>query len=212
MKIGPNTSAYAAQMKNSVAPNLEIKKDEGGKIDASNKTVQEKSSALAAHEKQETARTLFYVQKIASVENTDDTEKGTAVQDFLEYMDKSTAEKWREQILNSMGLTEESLEAMSAKDRQKVEEKIAQIIEEKIEEDARENNQNGAVQKLQASIDDHGIDPSQLSLTDKEQLSKLSDNVLQMIDLPEEVESLYKQQMSEMNNRSEENEGKKQGG
>ena len=114
---------------------------------------------------------------------------------------------------HSVGGTNPSLlEAMSAKDRQKVEEKIAQIIEEKIEEDARENNQNGAVQKLQASIDDHGIDPSQLSLMDKEQLSKLSDNVLQMIDLPEEIESLYKQKMSEMNNRSDENEGKKQGG
>lgn len=211
MKIDVNASAYAAQARNNVSQNLDAKDIERGNIDAPKAAHQEKSSALVAHEKQQTAHTLFYAQKIASAESADDAETNTAVQDFLDYMGKSTAEKWRERILSSMGLTEESLEAMSAEDRQEIEEKIAQIIEQKIEEDARENNKNGAVQKLQTAVEKHGEAISQLSLSDKEELSKLSDNVLQMLDLPAEVESLYKQEMSQDSPQSGGRDDKKQG-
>jgi hypothetical protein len=57
-----------------------------------------------------------------------------AEQAFLDYAKKSPAEKMRESILGSLGLTEEKLKAMSAKERAAVEEKIREIMKAKIEQ------------------------------------------------------------------------------
>ncbi|MCI5049724.1 MAG: hypothetical protein MRY32_05265 [Rickettsiales bacterium] len=53
---------------------------------------------------------------------------------FMDFMNKTPAERMRAIILKEMGLTEESLAAKSAEDRKKIEDKIAQTIKERIEE------------------------------------------------------------------------------
>ena len=60
---------------------------------------------------------------------------------FLKYARMSPAERMRASILGSMGLTEDDLSAMSAADRQKVEDKIKQMIEQKIKEAQKEKGQ-----------------------------------------------------------------------
>lgn len=57
-----------------------------------------------------------------------------ARKEFSDYMKKSPAEQMRDQILKSMGLTEEQLKAMPAKEREKIEEKIKEMIKTKVEE------------------------------------------------------------------------------
>ena len=57
-----------------------------------------------------------------------------AVQAFMDYEKKTPAEKMRDEILGSMGLTEDQLKAMDPKDRAKVEEKIRELIKQKVEE------------------------------------------------------------------------------
>lgn len=57
-----------------------------------------------------------------------------AAQAFLDYQKKTPAEKMRDEILGSMGLTEDQLKAMDPKTRAKIEEKIKAIIKEKVEE------------------------------------------------------------------------------
>lgn len=200
MKIDANAAGYASLIQKNTSSAPEIKQTVGQQNIPSQQNRQVKSADMIAHEKNETARTLFYAQTIASAESAEDTEESTAVQEFLDYMHKPTAEKWRERILKRLGLTEEALEAMSAEDRPKIEDKIAEMIEEQIEEDARENNKNGAVQKIETAIDQNSLNSFDLSALDEAELSKLSDNVMQMIDLPEEVENAYKTYLSEDEN------------
>lgn len=59
--------------------------------------------------------------------------EGSAVQEFREYMSKPVAERVRDEILKSMGLTEEQLQAMSPERREAVEKEIAQRMREKAE-------------------------------------------------------------------------------
>jgi hypothetical protein len=61
----------------------------------------------------------------------------TAVQDFLDYAKKTPAERMRDAILKSMGLTEEDLKAMSPEKRKAVEETIRQKIKQAAEEAAK---------------------------------------------------------------------------
>lgn len=63
---------------------------------------------------------------------------GSSVEDkFLAYARKTPAERFREDLLNSMGLTEEDLNAMSGEDRRAIEEEITRRIKEKIEKDSQ---------------------------------------------------------------------------
>ena len=57
-----------------------------------------------------------------------------AVQDFLGLVNETPAQQMRDQILRSMGLTEDQLKAMDPKERAKVEEKIKEMIKEKVQE------------------------------------------------------------------------------
>lgn len=59
-------------------------------------------------------------------------ETPSATQLFLAEIQKDPIERWREQILESLGLTEEDLAAMPPEERRAVEEQIAALIEEKL--------------------------------------------------------------------------------
>ena len=59
--------------------------------------------------------------------------QGSAVQEFKEYMSKPVAVRVRDEILKSMGLTEEKLQSMSPERREAVETEIAQRMKEKSE-------------------------------------------------------------------------------
>lgn len=60
--------------------------------------------------------------------------KSAARQAFDDYEKMTPAQKMRAAILGSMGLTEEKLQAMDPKERQKIEDKIKEIIKEKYKE------------------------------------------------------------------------------
>ncbi len=63
---------------------------------------------------------------------------GTSVEDkFLAYARKTPAERFREDLLNSMGLTEEELNAMDADKRKAIEDEITRRMKEKIEKDSQ---------------------------------------------------------------------------
>jgi hypothetical protein len=57
---------------------------------------------------------------------------GGAKADFLKWAQMTPAERMRANILSSMGLSEEDVQAMSPKDREKVEAKVKEMIEEKL--------------------------------------------------------------------------------
>ncbi len=52
---------------------------------------------------------------------------------FMDYMNKTSEERMIDQILNELGVTREEMEAMSPKDRRKLELKIEEKIREKVE-------------------------------------------------------------------------------
>lgn len=55
-------------------------------------------------------------------------------QSFLDYARETPAQKMRDSILNSLGLTEKDLQAMDPKERAKVEAKIKELIKQKVEQ------------------------------------------------------------------------------
>ncbi|MFP6848447.1 MAG: hypothetical protein VCA57_07050 [Pseudomonas sp.] len=55
------------------------------------------------------------------------------VQQFMDYMDMSTAEKLRDSMLKELGLTEEELEAMPPEQQKAVEEQLADLIKQRSE-------------------------------------------------------------------------------
>jgi hypothetical protein len=57
---------------------------------------------------------------------------------FLAYAQKSPMERLRDQILESLGLTEEGLAALPPEEKAAMEDKIRKIIEEKLRESMRE--------------------------------------------------------------------------
>jgi len=63
---------------------------------------------------------------------------GPSIEDkFLAYARKTPAERFREDLLNSMGLTEEDVQNMSGDDRKAIEDEITRRIKEKIEKDSQ---------------------------------------------------------------------------
>jgi len=59
-----------------------------------------------------------------------------AVKAFLDYQKETPAQKLRDEILGTMGLTEEKLKHMEPKERTKLEAKIREIMKQKVEEQA----------------------------------------------------------------------------
>ncbi len=59
--------------------------------------------------------------------------KRSVLDEFMDWMQMSDAEKIRDRILKGMGLTEEDLENMEPEDREKIEEMIAQQIKDETE-------------------------------------------------------------------------------
>lgn len=97
-----------------------------------------------------TANTLWQTQNYAQSEDSNAIDvdeqpavhKKTAAEEFLEHMSKTPEELLREEVLRSLGYTEESLAAMDPKERAKAEAKIKEAIETKIEEAMREKGLN----------------------------------------------------------------------
>lgn len=67
-----------------------------------------------------------------------------AKQEFLDFMSKTPEERMREQILLSLGLTEEDLEAMEPDERLAVEQKIADIFKEQARQTLEEQMKESA--------------------------------------------------------------------
>jgi hypothetical protein len=73
-----------------------------------------------------------------------------ARQAFDDYAKKTPAEKMRDAILGSMGLTEEQLEAMPPKERQALEAKIREMMKQKIEEAIEKKDKTGVLVDVKA--------------------------------------------------------------
>ena len=62
----------------------------------------------------------------------------SARQELYDYAAKSPAEKMRAAILGKLGLTEEEVAAMDSKEREKIEDKIKQMIKDEVTQQAEE--------------------------------------------------------------------------
>lgn len=71
-------------------------------------------------------------------------------QAFNDYAKKTPAERMRDAILGSMGLTEEQLKAMSPKEREAIEAKIREIMKHKIEEAMEKKDKTGVLVDVKA--------------------------------------------------------------
>lgn len=67
--------------------------------------------------------------------------KPDAAQEFLDYAKLSVPERIRKQFLESKGLDEKSLAAMSDEDRQKIEDEFREFLEAKFKEKMAKDNQ-----------------------------------------------------------------------
>lgn len=67
-----------------------------------------------------------------------------AVQEFLDFMDKTPEERMRAQILGSLGMTEEELAALPPDERRKIEDKIRETIETRVRKDTEEKTAEAA--------------------------------------------------------------------
>ena len=80
--------------------------------------------------------------------NTKKSEGPSPEQEFLDYAQKSPAERIRDAILKEMGLTEEDLEKMSPTELKKVEKEIAERVQEKLKQSTQ--NATGVLVDIQA--------------------------------------------------------------
>jgi hypothetical protein len=74
---------------------------------------------------------------------------GSAVSDFLAYANESPAQRMRDAILKSMGLSEDDLKSMSPEKRKAVEETIREKIKDAAEQAAK-NGKTGLVADVTA--------------------------------------------------------------
>ncbi|WP_447588257.1 hypothetical protein [Aquipseudomonas campi] len=74
------------------------------------------------------------------------------VQEFMAYMNMSTAEKLRDSMLKELGLTEEELEAMPPEQQKAVEEQLAELMKQRADLQAA------------AGVNGQGSDDEQLAL------------------------------------------------
>ena len=153
----------------------------------------------------ETARTLFYAQQVASEAPPEDIKKNEAVENFLEYMSKSSTELWRERILSSLGLTEDSLAALPPEKRRAVEEKIEQIIRDEIEKSAKENAKKSEMKQITDGKHTSAENAGQTQSIDKNisNLQKLDPKVAQMAELPIETYHAYIESMQKFEEKDQ---------
>ncbi|WP_150112085.1 hypothetical protein [Marinospirillum insulare] len=102
--------------------------DKSNSADAFSKTLQQAQAKAATKTVSATTADM----------NTDafkqpDESNTNAIDEFLAWMQMTDAEKVRDRILKSMGLTEEDLESMEHDEREKIEAIIAQKIKEETE-------------------------------------------------------------------------------
>ena len=67
----------------------------------------------------------------------------TPKEEFLEYARMTPAEKLRESVIRSLGVSEEELKRMDSKERQRIEEQVRELIRQKVESDG--SDQKGAI-------------------------------------------------------------------
>ena len=68
-------------------------------------------------------------------------QSNSVVQDFLDYAKMSPAERMRENILKSLGMTEQQFEKLSPTQQQAVNQKIQQIMLQQIQQNAGKTGQ-----------------------------------------------------------------------
>ena len=68
-------------------------------------------------------------------------QSNSVVQDFLDYAKMSPAERMRENILKSLGMTEQQFEKLSPAQQQAVNQKIQQIMLQQIQQNAGKTGQ-----------------------------------------------------------------------
>ncbi len=82
------------------------------------------------------SHSMAWRQPAGVIETTEEKPaKKSATQEFLEFSQKSIAEKYREMFLKELGLTEEELAALPKEKRDQIEDIIREKIEAKIKED-----------------------------------------------------------------------------
>jgi hypothetical protein len=69
---------------------------------------------------------------------------------FDEYARKTPAEKMRDAILGTMGLTEEQLKAMNPKEREAIEAKVRELMKQKIQEALEKKDKTGVLVDVKA--------------------------------------------------------------
>jgi hypothetical protein len=74
----------------------------------------------------------------------------SAKDEFLDYQKMTPAEKMRAAMLAKLGVTEEQLKAMSAEDRQKIEDKMKDMIKEQVMNDDKNKDKKGVLVDVKA--------------------------------------------------------------
>jgi hypothetical protein len=88
----------------------------------------------------------FIVPQAPSTELEGAKKPETRADQFLKYMEKTPGERMREQILNSLGYSEEDLKNLTPEERMKVEAKIAYIMEEMLKQKVQQRHASDAPQ------------------------------------------------------------------
>ena len=105
--------------------------DKSNNADAFSKTLQQVQQ-IQAKAATETVSTTTADVNTDALKQLDES-SNNAIDEFLAWMQMSDAEKVRDRILKSMGLTEEDLKSMEYDEREKIEAIIAQKIKEETE-------------------------------------------------------------------------------
>ena len=105
--------------------------DKSNNADAFSKTLQQVQQ-IQAKAATETVSTTTADVNTDALKQLDESSTN-AIDEFLAWMQMTDAEKVRDRILKSMGLTEEDLESMEHDEREKIEAIIAQKIKEETE-------------------------------------------------------------------------------
>ena len=74
----------------------------------------------------------------------------TAKDEFLDYAKMTPAQKMRASMLAKLGVTEEQLKAMAPKERQKIEDRIKEMVKEQVMGGDKDKAQKGALVDLKA--------------------------------------------------------------
>lgn len=74
----------------------------------------------------------------------------SAEEKFLAYAKMSPAEKLRAALLSQLGLTEEQVQAMPPEERQKVEQKITELLKQAAQKKAEKDGQTGFFTDIKA--------------------------------------------------------------